>query len=240
MHAIQILPLLSRGKHRSPRRGACFMELASFLAGERWSDHPSCTHRLLAHLARLVNDLTSDGERPRLATLVPSVIGLNSTDPRWDDELTLLAATRALPVVAEHHQRALAVGILNCERRRAALTGAGRESRPRAGDSAGGDDIPLSPASRQALDQVPLATAWAREFIAECGGPGKHHPGAAIIEVAVIGLSRAAVADPAAMMRQLLADAITMCERLAGREQTVRTAPDPEVWREVCRPAPVG
>ena len=27
------VPVLSRGKHRSPRRGACFMEFASFLAG---------------------------------------------------------------------------------------------------------------------------------------------------------------------------------------------------------------
>jgi hypothetical protein len=35
-----LLPTLSRGKHRSPRKGACFMEFASLLAGERWSDHP--------------------------------------------------------------------------------------------------------------------------------------------------------------------------------------------------------
>ena len=48
----QLLPVLSRGKHRNPRKGACFMELASFLAGERWSDHPACTHPLLAALAR--------------------------------------------------------------------------------------------------------------------------------------------------------------------------------------------
>jgi hypothetical protein len=41
-----LLPILSPGKHRSPRTGACFMELASLLAGERWSDHPACTHPL--------------------------------------------------------------------------------------------------------------------------------------------------------------------------------------------------
>jgi len=28
------------------------MEFASYLAGERWSDHPACTHPLLAVLAR--------------------------------------------------------------------------------------------------------------------------------------------------------------------------------------------
>src|SRR3989337_2921875 len=59
-----ILPVLSKGKHRNARKGACFMEFASYLAGERWSDHPSCTHPLLSELARLVNDHTSDEQRP--------------------------------------------------------------------------------------------------------------------------------------------------------------------------------
>ena len=43
-------PCCRAGKHRSPRKGACFMEMAAFLAGERWSDHPRCTHPLLAAL----------------------------------------------------------------------------------------------------------------------------------------------------------------------------------------------
>jgi hypothetical protein len=55
-----LLPTLSRGKHRTPRAGACFMEFASLLAGEAWSDHPACTHPLLAAVARHVNDHTSD------------------------------------------------------------------------------------------------------------------------------------------------------------------------------------
>ena len=46
------MPVLSRGKHRNARKGACFMEFASYLAGERWSDHPACTHPLLAAMAR--------------------------------------------------------------------------------------------------------------------------------------------------------------------------------------------
>ena len=65
-----MLPLLSRGKHRNPRKGACFMELASVLAGQPWSDHPSCTHPLLASVARHVNDCTTDAGRQRLATLI--------------------------------------------------------------------------------------------------------------------------------------------------------------------------
>jgi len=68
----ELMPVLSRGKHRNARRGACFMEMASFLAGERWSDHPACTHPLLANLARLVNDTVSDRLRPQLIPLIPS------------------------------------------------------------------------------------------------------------------------------------------------------------------------
>ena len=65
-----LVPVLSAGKHRNPRKGACFMEMASFLAGERWSDHPSCTHPLLASLARLVNDWLKDEDRSPLVLLV--------------------------------------------------------------------------------------------------------------------------------------------------------------------------
>lgn len=50
MKYTDVMPILSPGRHRSPRRGACFMEFASYLAGEPWSDHPACTHGTLAHL----------------------------------------------------------------------------------------------------------------------------------------------------------------------------------------------
>jgi hypothetical protein len=105
----ELIPQLSRGKHRSPRKGACFMEMASYLAGERWSDHPACTHPLLATLARLVNDHTTDAGRGELIELVPSVIGLTSDDPHVDVQVTLRAATTALPVASAERQRVLAV-----------------------------------------------------------------------------------------------------------------------------------
>src|ERR671919_2618614 len=103
-----LLPILSRGKHRSPRRGACFMEFASLLAGERWSDHPACTHPLLAAVARHVNDHTSDEARPRLALLIPSVIGLTSDDLHVDARVALRCARAALPVAAAERQRVMA------------------------------------------------------------------------------------------------------------------------------------
>ena len=57
------VPVLSRGKHRNPRKGACFMEFASYLAGEPWSDHPACTHPLLAGRGPRRQRLY-DGRRP--------------------------------------------------------------------------------------------------------------------------------------------------------------------------------
>src|SRR5690348_8740680 len=112
----ELVPVLSWGKHRSPRRGACFMELASYLAGERWSDHPACTHPLLAALARDVNDYTSDAARGRLAGLIPSVIGLTGDDLHIDVRIALFCARMALPVAAAGRQQVLAVSIMVCER----------------------------------------------------------------------------------------------------------------------------
>lgn len=71
----EFMPMLSPGKHRSPRSGGCFMEIASFLAGDRWSDHPKCTDPALAELCRCVNDVVPDSARSRLSLLIPSVIG---------------------------------------------------------------------------------------------------------------------------------------------------------------------
>jgi len=73
----ELVPQLLPGKHRSPRKGACFMELASYLAGERWSDRPACTHPLLASLARL-DVLTSRYKRYRVSSQRPSLPGHNT------------------------------------------------------------------------------------------------------------------------------------------------------------------
>lgn len=76
-----VLPSLARGRHLWSRRHGCFMEVASVLAGERWSDHPRCAHPVLAAAARSVNDFTSKGELHRLAPLVPLVINTADPDP---------------------------------------------------------------------------------------------------------------------------------------------------------------
>lgn len=112
----ELVPALSRGRHRSPRQGACLMELASYLAGERWSAHPACTHPLLAALARDVNDHTPDAGLARLAVLAPSVIGLTGDEPHLDARITLVCARMALPVAAASRQQIMAASVLACER----------------------------------------------------------------------------------------------------------------------------
>ncbi|MBG6095810.1 hypothetical protein [Nocardioides luteus] len=138
------IPVLSRGRHRTPRRGACFMELASVLAGERWSDHPSCTHPLLAHLARLVNDRTSDDGRQQLLPLVPSVVGRRGNDRTWLTVAVAVAAETILDV-PEATQRPLAAGLLQAERLCA-------DAEP--------DLAATRREARFALEMVPGAVAW--------------------------------------------------------------------------------
>jgi hypothetical protein len=138
------VPVLSRGRHRSPRRGACFMEFVSFLAGERWSDHPSCTHPLLAQLARQVNDSLSDGDRQQLVPLIPSVVGRRGDDRTW---LTLPVAVASGPIieVPEETQHVLAAGLMCAEKLCA---------------EAGPDLAATQREARAALDLVPGAVAW--------------------------------------------------------------------------------
>ena len=201
------------------------MELASFLAGERWSDHPSCTHPLLAHLARLVNDFTSDGARPRLAPLIPSVIGLRSTDPRWDHEIGLLAATAALPLAREPRRPTLAVGILSCERLLAVDEGRAVGT--------------LRPGSQQALDRAPEAARWAREFADRIGtSHARNHPGPAILECAVPAIADARGADADERLYELLVAAVALCQELAGRE--VQPEVDLTIDRRLEQFAPAG
>lgn len=220
------LPMLGRGKHRNPKKGACFMELASFLAGERWSDHPQCTHPLLAMLARAVNDLTSDENRPRLSPLIPSVIGLTSDDPRWDVHIALRAAQAALPIAPVDRQQTLAVAIYGGERMLDVL-----DSRP---------EGTLSPRSAAALDSVPTTAEWARQF---CAGthvrPKRFVRDAApsVVSTAVQGISEAFVPDVDARLRELLQAAIDDARLWAGVEDTPEL--HEEQWLEVVRPAQV-
>lgn len=74
-------PYLTAATHLTPEDGTCLMEAVSAAAGLPWSDSPGCTHPLLAHLARLVNDACTDAGRQRLAGLVPALATATPGDP---------------------------------------------------------------------------------------------------------------------------------------------------------------
>jgi len=191
------VPVLSRGKHRNPRKGACFMEFASYLAGEPWSDHPACTHPLLAGVARDVNDCTTDAGRSRLAPLIPSVIGLTPTDPHVVPRVTARCIQTALPIVSQERQYILAVALLVGEKQLAALDG-----RP---------PNDLEPESLAVLESVPAATKWARSFTARShrGTPDfARRTAPRAVSCAVEGISQACVPDPDDRLYQLLVAAI--------------------------------
>ncbi|HEX6246955.1 MAG TPA: hypothetical protein VFZ64_03720 [Nocardioidaceae bacterium] len=217
------MPTLSTGRHRNPRKGACFMEMASYLAGERWSDHPRCTHPLLAAMAREINDRVGDESRQELVPLIPSVVGLNGTDPRVSAWIAQEAAITGLPVVAMSRQRALAVGLLRSEAVLADLDGlpAGH----------------LSPRARGALELVPDAEQWARQFILSLAGRrdafvGRGAP--AVVLQAVAGIAQACVPDPDRLLVDLLRRTIEMLDshRSVTRPapETAEALPPSSVW----------
>jgi hypothetical protein len=193
------------------------MEFASYLAGESWSDHPACTHPVLASLARMVNDCSSDHARSRLALLIPSVIGLTGSDKRVEVAVAVRAGCEALPVANLERQRALAVGILTSERNLSVLDPALAER--------------LRPLIRHALDQVPEAERWARDFIGSVHSwtHTKFTPRTAdtIIRVAVQGIGEACIPDPDARLYTLLERAIDDCRSLLGVRTTDRTMHQP-------------
>lgn len=202
-----LVPVLSRGRHRTPRQGACFMEFASFLAGERWSDHPACTHPALAHLARGVNDLVSNGARGELAPLIPSVIGLTGAGDRIPAVVLARAAAAALPVASETRQRTLAAGLQHLLERLdetdAALA------------------LELGPDIRASLALAPAADRWARRFR---GAIVVRRPvdldtiALTITSVAVVGIAEACIPDADARLIALLDRAIRDCTPAAVAE----------------------
>lgn len=219
------VPVLSAGRHRSPRSGACFMEFASFLAGEKWSDHPACTHPALAHLARAVNDLTTDQGRGALAPHIPEVIGLTTDDRRLELVLAVHAAAAALPEASLDRQHALAVGGLVCHEGLARTLGA---------DAAGDQVDPVDAITREAmaeldsaLEAAPEAGRWAQRFLERNVrwrrgevNPRQSH---AAIAMAVDGVRSACAPFPDERLRALLVGSIALGRRFVDADQRAAT-----------------
>jgi hypothetical protein len=193
------------------------MEFASYLAGERWSDHPSCTHPLLGQLARQINDNLSDGDRQRLVPLIPSVVGRRGDHDTWLT-LPVVVASEVITEVPEETQRALAAGLLSAERLCA---------------DAGPDLAATRRRARAALDLAPGAVAWVeklkiRSRITPRVFNDRSAP--AMITFAVSGIVDSEAADRAVRLVALLETAIAACPAVEpatgvpARSAEVRTA----------------
>ncbi|CAN5587361.1 hypothetical protein BH09ACT4_BH09ACT4_14060 [soil metagenome] len=206
-----LMPQLSVGSHRNARRGACFMEFASYLAGERWSDHPECTDPVLAALARGVNDGLSDARRGELVHHIPRVIGLRGDDSVVGLIVALRAGVAALPVASMERQRSLALGIQGVRRVLA---------------SRGAQVAELEALAEQALCEVPDARRWAEGYLAtQRPGVGPLHASAtqAIAGIAAAGIAQACIDDPDSLLIETLQRAINDVEALLS----VRTSEAP-------------
>ena len=177
------------------------MEYASWLAGERWSDHPPCTHPLLAGVARLINDHISDSARSRLVGMIPQVVGLNGDEPMVDVMITIRCASGAIPVAAESRQRALAVSLLASQEIIAAI-----------GETDAGQ---LMDRVARGLARAPHAARWAENFAAAHDDitleAFRARTAPATVRVAVVGIAEAAVPDADDRLYRLLDEVIDDC-----------------------------
>ena len=192
-----VIPILSAGRHRTPKQGACFMEFASHLAGEKWSDHPACTHPVLAALARDVNDLTSDSTRAGLSAHIHRVIGLTSDDPLFAPTIAMHAASAALPIASLERQRALAVWMLNIVN----ATGS----------------IELHALAVTSFDSAPDTERWARRHLTSAASREfSTRIAIAMVHTAAVGIALACVPDADARLEALLTSTIDRAEELTS------------------------
>jgi len=72
--------VLRSGTHTSSSDGVSLMEAVSALAGEPWSNSPSCTSPVIAAYARSLNDWLPDDARQRLKAYIPRLVGTAEPD----------------------------------------------------------------------------------------------------------------------------------------------------------------
>ena len=215
-----LVPILSRGKHRSPRKGACFMEMASYLAGERWSDHPRCTHPLLASVARLVNDLTS-GHQPAASGRVDPV-GDRADDegsPRRRPHRPAVRDDGAADRGPASVRTPSPWAVLAAERALANFGGSSPRSPQRQRARGRWTARRWRPAGRAAS---PAASTCPSRGFRRFGAPNA-------VRVAVPGIAEACVPDPDDRLRELLVAVIGECAAVCGSQGRAEDPVDAEV-----------
>jgi hypothetical protein len=93
---------IAAGRHAMPDEGASVMELASMLAGERFSDHPRSACPVIAAFLRAYNDAVDDARRQDLYVCAADAVGTRDSRAtrrarlaRCERELDALRPARA-------------------------------------------------------------------------------------------------------------------------------------------------
>jgi hypothetical protein len=90
--------VLRSGVHTSPSDGVSLMEAVSALAGEPWSNSPSCTSPVIAAYAHSLGDWLPDDERQRLKAYIPRLVG--TAEPDLELRRAFVCADAAVRVFA--------------------------------------------------------------------------------------------------------------------------------------------
>jgi len=90
--------VLRSGTHTSSSDGVSLMEAVSALAGEPWSNSPSCTSPVIAAYARSLNDWLPDDARQRLKAYIPRLVG--TAEPELELRRAFACADAAVRVFA--------------------------------------------------------------------------------------------------------------------------------------------
>lgn len=89
MRALDLETLyLERGKH-DPDSKMCIMEAVAYVAGEPWSDSPSCASPVISAFLRSYNDSVSDEIRQTLKPYIPRLIG-SAASPAIEERRALM------------------------------------------------------------------------------------------------------------------------------------------------------
>ncbi len=98
---------LDSGQHSKPTQGMCVMEMASLLAKEKFTDHPTCVNEVITRAAQRVNDSVSEEDRQRLKKLLPRIMRCRRTtdDKRINVRLAIYCAKSVERLVHGRNKR---------------------------------------------------------------------------------------------------------------------------------------
>jgi hypothetical protein len=217
------LPPIAKGRHNTPARGGCLMELASLLAGEVWSDRPDCVDPVLAAVARRVNDESTDGGRLLLLPLVPDLLGTADSEPAAAARVVAVCARTVLAVDGRRggltgRQRRRTRATLRTARHLAnrprSGTGGTGGHRPETGPPGGARSGPLVRWLLRAGDRLRLTEAGYRWLVAP-----------QVADALALLAARAAGDRHDAVLRHLLRQCVAAHRRSSSPERQAATGP---------------